>query len=71
MSRKWLDRLRARKPLDVLLAQAAEEGSHSLRRCLGPFQLVTLGVGCIIGAGIFVLALGVSESAWSTPRWWS
>lgn len=45
----------ARKPLDVLLAQAAEEGSHSLRRCLGPFQLVTLGVGCIIGAGIFVL----------------
>lgn len=36
MSRKWLDRLMARKPLDVLLAQAAEEGSHSLRRCLGP-----------------------------------
>ena len=50
-----LERLLYRKPIDVLLAQAAEEGSHTLRRCLGPVQLVTLGVGCIIGAGIFVL----------------
>jgi APA family basic amino acid/polyamine antiporter len=44
-----------RKPIPVLLAQAAEEGSHTLKRCLGPFQLTTLGIGCIIGAGIFVL----------------
>jgi len=55
MARITLERLLARKPIDVLLAQAAEEGSHTLRRCLGPFQLITLGVGCIIGAGIFVL----------------
>lgn len=44
-----------RKPISVLLAQADEHGSHSLKRVLGPFQLTTLGVGCIIGAGIFVL----------------
>jgi len=29
--------------------------STELRRTLGPFNLVTLGIGCIIGAGIFVL----------------
>jgi basic amino acid/polyamine antiporter, APA family len=55
MMRIVLGRLMARKPIDVLLAQAAEEGSHTLKRCLGPVQLTTLGVGCIIGAGIFVL----------------
>ena len=50
-----LDKLLYRKPIEVLLAQAAETGSHSLKRVLGPFQLTTFGVGCIIGAGIFVL----------------
>ena len=50
-----IDKLLYKKPIDVLLAQAAEEGSHTLKRVLGPFQLTTLGIGCIIGAGIFVL----------------
>jgi APA family basic amino acid/polyamine antiporter len=31
------------------------EGEHSLRRALGPLNLVTLGIGAIIGAGIFVI----------------
>jgi len=31
------------------------EGEHRLRRCLGPIQLTSLGIGCIIGTGIFVL----------------
>src|SRR5437763_16586435 len=44
----------ATKPLDVLMTEAAEEGDHRLRRALGPVNLVTLGVGAIIGAGIFV-----------------
>ena len=46
----------ARKPMSMLLAEAQEEGGHSLKRTLGPFQLTALGVGAIIGAGIFVLS---------------
>ena len=43
------------KPMSALLNEAQEAGQHSLRRTLGPFQLTALGVGAIIGAGIFVL----------------
>lgn len=48
--------LLARKPLDLLLKEAGETGEHSLKRTLGPFQLTALGVGAVIGAGIFVLS---------------
>src|SRR5204863_1639321 len=43
----------ARKPLELLLEEMA--GEHRLRRVLGPVQLTSLGVGAIIGTGIFVL----------------
>ncbi|MBI3940093.1 MAG: amino acid permease [Acidobacteria bacterium] len=43
----------AKKPLNVLLAEM--EGQHRLRRVLGPVTLTSLGVGAIIGTGIFVL----------------
>ena len=46
----------AKKPLHMLLAEAGETGEHSLKRTLGPFQLTALGVGAVIGAGIFVLS---------------
>src|SRR5437588_10987985 len=46
----------ATKPLAQLMKEAGETGEHSLRRTLGPFQLTALGVGAIIGAGIFVLS---------------
>ena len=42
----------ARKPLALLLDEM--KGEHRLRRVLGPVQLTSLGVGAIIGAGIFV-----------------
>ena len=45
----------AKKPLAVLVAEAQQSGEHSLRRTLGAFQLSALGVGAIIGAGIFVM----------------
>jgi basic amino acid/polyamine antiporter, APA family len=48
--------LLAKKPLDLLIKEAQETGEHSLRRTLGVFQLTALGVGAIIGAGIFVLS---------------
>jgi amino acid transporter len=46
------NQLFARKPLRDLLAEA--EGDNRLKRVLGPFSLTALGVGAIIGAGIFV-----------------
>jgi APA family basic amino acid/polyamine antiporter len=46
----------AKKPMEALLAEAKEAGEHSLKRTLGPFQLTALGVGAVIGAGIFVLS---------------
>jgi len=48
--------LLAKKPLKALLEESQETGEHSLRRTLGVFQLTALGVGAIIGAGIFVLS---------------
>ena len=45
----------SRKPMDVLMAEASETGSHTLKRSLGALNLTLLGIGAIIGAGIFVL----------------
>lgn len=39
----------------MLTMEASEEGEHTLKRSLGVMNLVTLGIGAIIGAGIFVL----------------
>ena len=50
---KLRSQLFAVKPVEVLLAEM--EGEHRLRRVLGPVSLTALGVGAIIGAGIFVL----------------
>src|SRR5215475_9210443 len=46
----------AKKPLSLLCTEAAASGEHSLKRTLSAFQLSALGVGAIIGAGIFVLS---------------
>lgn len=59
-------RLTAKKPLNVILAEAAETGEHSLKRSLGPINLVTLGIGAIIGAGIFVLT-GTAAAQFAGP----
>src|SRR5207302_14106 len=44
----------ARKPLNRLMGEAQEIGEHTLKRSLGPINLVMLGIGAIIGAGLFV-----------------
>ncbi len=46
----------AKKSMDVLKAEAAAEGADTLERVLGPVQLTALGIGAVIGAGIFVLS---------------
>lgn len=48
------------KPLDEILANAEK---HSLARTLGAFQLVMLGVGAVIGTGIFVLTAEAAQKA--------
>jgi len=48
------------KPLDDILANAERK---SLKRSLGAFQLTTMGVGAIIGTGIFVLTAEAAQKA--------
>ena len=65
IGREWRSRMNlfATKPLDLLLKEAHQSGDHCLKRTLGPFQLTALGVGAVIGAGIFVMAgLGAHEA---------
>lgn len=51
-----------KKPLAQLMAQA--EGSKELNRTLGPGNLVALGVGAIIGAGLFsITGLAAANNA--------
>src|SRR5215510_6604295 len=45
----------ATKSIEQLKAEVAGTGDHSLKRVLGPLNLTTLGIGAIIGTGIFVL----------------
>src|SRR3990170_6384116 len=51
--RPRVNNLFATKPLSLILEEM--KGENRLRRILGPVQLTSLGVGCIIGTGIFVL----------------
>ena len=48
------------KSLDAILATAQKKG---LRRSLGPFQLTLLGIGAVIGTGIFVLTSEAAQKA--------
>src|SRR5512140_471740 len=45
-------RLLARKSLETMQTDAAQ---HGFRRSLGALNLVLLGIGCILGAGIYVM----------------
>ncbi len=58
--------LLAKKTLDVIMAESAEHGQNTLRRVLGPINLMTLGIGAIIGAGIFVLT-GAAAAKYAGP----
>ena len=44
----------AKKSLAIILKESSETGEHSLKRTLGSGALLALGIGAIIGAGIFV-----------------
>ena len=55
----------ATKPLERIM-QESEGGEHTLKRTLGPTQLVALGIGAIIGAGLFSLT-GLAASLHAGP----
>ncbi|MEH6662327.1 MAG: amino acid permease, partial [Parasphingorhabdus sp.] len=54
------------KPLDAILATAEQK---ALTRSLGPVQLTLLGVGAVIGTGIFVLTSEAAQKAGPGMMW--
>jgi APA family basic amino acid/polyamine antiporter len=55
-------RYTTRKPLEAIIVT----GEGALAKTLGPFSLVGLGIGCIVGAGIFVLT-GKAAASYAGP----
>lgn len=52
------------KPISKLIAESQEEGSHSLKRTLKAPALIMLGIGAIIGAGLFsITGIAAGENA--------
>ena len=59
-------KLFATKPIETILVEANEAHEHSLKRALGPINLISIGIGGIIGAGIFVLT-GTAAAQFAGP----
>ncbi|HLI07917.1 MAG TPA: amino acid permease [Ktedonobacteraceae bacterium] len=53
------------KPVDLILRQSGQ-GEHGLKRTLGPISLTAMGIGAIVGTGIFVLT-GVAAAKYAGP----
>ena len=56
----------ARKSIDKLISDA-DRPEHRLKKSLGPWSLTALGIGAIIGSGIFVLTGTAAAGEYSTP----
>ena len=53
-----------KKPIKLLIEEQKNNGEHGLTRTLGPYNLIALGIGAIVGAGIFSLTgIVASENA--------
>ena len=55
-----------KKPFAALQAEASESGNKALKRVLGPWSLIALGVGVIIGAGLFSIT-GTVAAGYTGP----
>lgn len=55
-----------RKPLSTLLAEASDSGEHTLKKTLGTWGLISLGIGAIIGAGLFSIT-GMAAADYAGP----
>ena len=56
----------SKKSVEMLQSEASIEGEHTLKRSLGALNLTLLGIGAIIGAGIFVLT-GTAAAQYAGP----
>lgn len=61
-----MSKLLLTKSLDTIMGEASETGVHALKRSLGPMSLIALGIGAIIGTGIFVLT-GPAAARYAGP----
>ena len=61
-----MEGLFVRKSIDALQEEAGQTGNKTLKRVLGPVSLVALGVGVIIGAGLFSIT-GTVASEYTGP----
>lgn len=61
-----MSKLLITKPLDQIMRESQETGEHTLKRSLGPWSLIALGIGAIIGTGIFVLT-GPAAARYAGP----
>ena len=52
--------------MSMLAQEASEQGEHTLKRSLGAVNLVALGIGAVVGAGIFVLT-GQAAALYAGP----
>lgn len=59
-----MSNLFVKKPIEQLMVEATSDSK--LKRVLGPVGLTTLGIGCIIGAGIFVIT-GQAAAQYAGP----
>jgi APA family basic amino acid/polyamine antiporter len=55
-----------RKSIITLQEESREEGAHTLKKTLGAYKLVALGLGAIIGAGLFSIT-GMAAGLYSGP----
>lgn len=62
----WTFLAMIKKPIALLLKESKEEGEHALKRSLGPVNLILIGIGIIIGAGLFSLT-GIAAGQHSGP----
>lgn len=55
-----------KKSIDKLIAESNESGEGTLKRTLGPASLIALGIGAIIGAGLFSIT-GIAAGNFAGP----
>lgn len=55
-----------KKSIEALQAEAEQSGNKSLKRVLGPISLIALGVGVIVGAGLFSIT-GTVAAGYTGP----
>ncbi len=65
MASRWISDLGRIKPIDLIMKQSGDK-EHGLKRTLNAFSISLLGIGAIVGTGIFVLT-GVAAANYAGP----